>query len=113
MPYRSTRLRAKHKAAVAGGGAGGYKPVMVWNILMWLLLGGLVGWIASILMRTDAQQGLLLNIAVGIAGALVGALIFYRGAVTQPATVESFAVALVGAVLLLALVNLVRRGRLR
>ena len=86
---------------------------MVWNILMWLLLGGLVGWIASLLMRTDEQQGVLLNIGVGVAGAIVGAAIFYRGNVTQPATLESFAVALAGAVLLLALINLVRRGRLR
>ena len=86
---------------------------MIWNILVWLLLGGLIGWIASLLMRTDAQQGVLLNIAVGIAGALIGGLIFYRGQVEQPATIESFAVALFGAVLLLAVVNLFRRGRLR
>ena len=86
---------------------------MVWNILIWLLLGGLIGWIASLLMRTDAQQGVLLNIAVGVAGALIGALIFYRGEIRQPATIESFAVALAGAVLLLAVVNLIRRGRLR
>jgi uncharacterized membrane protein YeaQ/YmgE (transglycosylase-associated protein family) len=86
---------------------------MVWNILVWLVLGGLIGWIASILMRTDAQQGILLNVAVGIAGALIGALIFYRGEVAQPVTIEAFAVALFGSILLLALVNLFRRGRLR
>jgi len=86
---------------------------MVWNILVWLVLGGLAGWIASIVMRTDEQQGILLNVAVGIAGALIGALIFYRGDLEQPATIETFAVALLGSILLLALVNLFRRGRLR
>ena len=86
---------------------------MAWNILVWLVLGGLAGWIASIVMRTDEQQGLLLNVVVGIAGALIGALIFYRGDFEQPATLESFAVALLGSILLLAVVNLFRRGRLR
>ena len=86
---------------------------MVWNVLVWLVLGGLAGWIASIVMRTDEQQGILLNVAVGIAGALLGALVFYRGQVEQPATLESFAVAVVGSIVLLALVNLLRRGRLR
>ena len=86
---------------------------MAWNILVWLVLGGLAGWIASIVMRTDAQQGLLLNVAVGVAGALIGAVVFYRGDLEPPATLESFAVALLGSILLLAVVNLVRRGRLR
>ena len=98
---------------MAGAGLVGYKRSMVWNILIWLVLGGLIGWIASLLMRTDEQQGMLLNVGVGIAGAIVGAAIFYRGDVRQPATIESFAVALAGAVLLLAFVNFVRRGRLR
>jgi uncharacterized membrane protein YeaQ/YmgE (transglycosylase-associated protein family) len=86
---------------------------MVWYILVWLVLGGLVGWIASIVMRTDAQQGILLNIAVGISGALLGAFIFYRGDIQRPVTMESFVVALLGSILLLALVNLFRRGTLR
>ncbi|MDQ4087521.1 MAG: GlsB/YeaQ/YmgE family stress response membrane protein [Pseudomonadota bacterium] len=86
---------------------------MVFYILVWLVLGGLVGWIASIVMRTDAQQGILLNVAVGIAGAVIGALIFYRGDLQRPVTMESFVVALLGSILLLALINLFRRGTVR
>ncbi len=86
---------------------------MLWNILIWLVLGGLIGWIASLVMRTDAQQGILLNIVVGIVGSFIGALIFYRGEMAQPVTIKSFAVALLGAIILLALVNLFRRGRVR
>ena len=86
---------------------------MLWYILVWLVLGGLVGWIASIVMRTDAQQGILLNVAVGISGALIGAFIFYRGDLHRPVTIESFVVALLGSILLLALINLFRRGSLR
>lgn len=86
---------------------------MLLNILASLVLGGLVGWIASMLMRTDAQQGILLNVAVGIAGACIGALIFYRGDVTRPLSLEWFLVALAGAILLLAVINLFFRGRLR
>ncbi|HEV2867647.1 MAG TPA: GlsB/YeaQ/YmgE family stress response membrane protein [Allosphingosinicella sp.] len=86
---------------------------MLWYVLIWLVLGGLVGWIASIVMRTDAQQGIILNVAVGIAGALIGALIFYRGDILRPVTMESFIVALLGSILLLALINLFRRGSLR
>ena len=55
------------------------------NLIIWLLIGALVGWLASMVMRTDAQQGAILNIVVGI----------------------------VGAVILLAIVNLVRRGSVR
>ena len=86
---------------------------MLWNILVWLVLGGIIGWIASLIMRTDAQQGILLNIVVGIIGAFIGALVFYRGNMQQPVTLSSFIVALLGAILFLALVNLFRRGQVR
>ncbi|MGZ8283822.1 MAG: GlsB/YeaQ/YmgE family stress response membrane protein [Allosphingosinicella sp.] len=86
---------------------------MVWNLLIWLVLGGIIGWIASLVMRTDHQQGILLNVVVGIVGAFIGALIFYRGDMQQPVKLESFIVALLGAILLLALINLFRRGRVR
>ncbi|NTV64414.1 MAG: GlsB/YeaQ/YmgE family stress response membrane protein, partial [Oscillochloris sp.] len=46
------------------------------NFILWLLFGALVGWLASLVMRTDAQQGALLNIVVGIAGAFIGGLVF-------------------------------------
>ena len=45
------------------------------GIIVWLIVGGVVGWLASIIMRTDAQQGLLLNIVVGIVGALLAGFI--------------------------------------
>ena len=43
------------------------------NLIIWLVVGGLIGWVASLIMKTDAQQGLFLNVVVGIVGALIGA----------------------------------------
>lgn len=83
------------------------------GIIIWLIVGGIVGWLASLVMRTDAQQGILLNIVVGIVGAFIGGLIFNRGDINEGVTLTSFLVSLVGAVILLAIVNLVRRGSLR
>jgi uncharacterized membrane protein YeaQ/YmgE (transglycosylase-associated protein family) len=84
------------------------------SIIIWLIIGGIVGWLASIIMRTDAQQGILLNIVVGIVGAFLGGLIFSRGDINDsPLNLTSFLVSLVGAVILLAIVNLFRRGRIR
>ncbi len=84
------------------------------GIIIWLVIGGVVGWLASIIMRTDAQQGILLNIVVGIVGAFLGGLIFSRGDINEaPLDLTSFLVSLVGAVILLAIVNLFRRGRVR
>ena len=84
------------------------------GLILWLVIGGVVGWLASILMRTDAQQGILLNIVVGIVGAFIGGLIFTGGSINnQPLTLYTFLVSLVGAVVLLAIVNLVRRGSVR
>ena len=84
------------------------------GIIVWLVVGGVVGWLASLIMRTDAQQGLLLNIVVGIVGAFIGGLIFNKGDINNaPLNVTAFIVSLIGAVILLAIVNLFRRGRLR
>ena len=86
------------------------------NLIIWLVLGGLVGWLASILMKTDAQQGLLLNVVVGIVGAmvsgwlispLVGVATINQDNFSLPGLLVSF----VGAVILLAVVNLFRRRR--
>ncbi|NIM41121.1 MAG: GlsB/YeaQ/YmgE family stress response membrane protein [Hydrogenophaga sp.] len=88
------------------------------NILIWLVVGGVLGWLASLLMRTDAQQGLLLNVVVGIVGAvlagwlispLVGVATINEGAFS----LASLLISLLGAVILLAIVNLVRRGTAR
>jgi uncharacterized membrane protein YeaQ/YmgE (transglycosylase-associated protein family) len=85
------------------------------GIIIWLVVGGVVGWLASLVMARDAQQGILLNIVVGIVGAFLGGLIFNRGTIntSAPFDVSSFLVSLVGAIVLLAIVNLVMRGRVR
>lgn len=84
------------------------------GIILWLIVGGIIGWLASLIMRTDAQQGILLNIVVGIVGAFLGGLIFSGGSINNAGlTLTSFLVSLVGAVILLAIVNLVRRGSVR
>ena len=84
------------------------------GFILWLVIGGVVGWLASLIMRTDGQQGILLNIVVGIVGAFIGGLIFSRGDINEaPLSVTAFLVSLVGAVILLGVVNLFRRGSLR
>lgn len=83
------------------------------GIIVWLIVGGIVGWLASLVMRTDAQQGILLNIVVGIVGAFIGGLIFAGGSINEGITVYSFIISLIGAIILLAIVNLFRRGSVR
>ena len=82
------------------------------GIIIWLIVGGIIGWLASLVMRTDAQQGILLNIVVGIVGAFIAGLIF-GGGINQAITVTSFITSLIGAIILLAIVNLIRRGSVR
>jgi uncharacterized membrane protein YeaQ/YmgE (transglycosylase-associated protein family) len=81
-------------------------------IIVWLIVGGVCGWLASLIMRTDAQQGIILNIVVGIVGAVISGLLFHVN-MNSGITIESFLYALIGAVILLAIVNLVRRGTVR
>jgi uncharacterized membrane protein YeaQ/YmgE (transglycosylase-associated protein family) len=84
------------------------------GIILWLIVGGVIGWLASIIMRTDGQQGIFLNIIVGIVGAFIGGLVMSGGSINSaPLTLTSFLVSLLGAVILLAIVNLVRRGSVR
>ena len=83
------------------------------GIILWLIIGGIVGWLASLIMKTDAQQGILANILVGIVGAFLGSLLLGGFSINTAITLPSMAVSLVGAVVLLALLNLVRRGRVR
>lgn len=83
------------------------------GFIVWLIVGGIVGWLASMIMRTNAQQGLLLNIVVGIVGAFIAGLIFGGGTINQTISLTSVLVSLVGAVILLAVVNLFRRGTVR
>ena len=84
------------------------------GLIIWLVIGGVVGWLASIIMRTDGQQGIFLNIIVGIIGAAIGGFLLGHGDINDGAvTVTTFLVSLLGAVVLLAIVNLVRRGSVR
>ena len=86
------------------------------NILIWLIVGGIIGWLASVIMRT--QEGLLLNIIVGIVGALLGGWLISPlvGASTINQgnfSLAGLGVSLLGAIILLAIVNLFRSGRTR
>lgn len=84
------------------------------NLIIWLLIGALVGWLASMVMRTDAQQGAILNIVVGIVGALIGGFLFGGPTINSSAlNLTAILISFVGAVVLLAIVNLVRRGSVR
>jgi len=79
-----------------------------------LIVGGIVGWLASLIMRTDAQQGVLMNIVVGIVGAVIASLIVGGGTInSDPMDLTNILWSLLGAVILLAIVNLVRRGSVR
>jgi len=81
------------------------------NILLWILLGGVAGWIASMIMGSDARQGILLNIVVGVVGALIGGWLFsaFGGAGVTGFNLWSLIVAIVGSVVLLAILRLIRR----
>jgi len=83
------------------------------GIIVWLIVGGIVGWLASLIMRTDAQQGIILNIVVGIVGAVVAGLLLGKGNINQGLSIETFLWSLIGAIILLAIVNLIRRGTVR
>jgi uncharacterized membrane protein YeaQ/YmgE (transglycosylase-associated protein family) len=87
------------------------------GILVWLIVGGVVGWLASIIMRTDGQQGIILNVVVGIVGALLAGFIISPmigvGTINEGISLATFLVSLVGAIILLAIVNLFRRGSVR
>jgi uncharacterized membrane protein YeaQ/YmgE (transglycosylase-associated protein family) len=88
------------------------------NIIILLVVGGVLGWLASIVMRTDGQQGIFLNVVVGIVGALLAGFIVTPLIGGAPITSGSFDImslvaSFLGAVVLLAIVNLFRRGRVR
>ena len=88
------------------------------NIIIMLIIGGILGWLASLVMRTDGQQGLILNVVVGIVGAILAGYLltpFLGGApiTTGAYDIKSLFVSFLGAVVLLAIVNLVRRGAVR
>ncbi|MDI6694413.1 MAG: GlsB/YeaQ/YmgE family stress response membrane protein [Anaerolineales bacterium] len=87
------------------------------NLIIYLVAGAIVGYIASRIMRTNSQQGLILDIVVGIVGAFVAGWflspIFGVGTINDAITLPTMLVTLAGAILLLFVVNLFRRGGLR
>lgn len=86
----------------------------MWSVITWIVVGGLAGWVASKIMKTDAEQGLIGNIVIGILGGLVGGFLvgMLGGEGFSGFNIWSFLVALLGAVVLLFLWRLVTgRGR--
>ena len=86
--------------------------------IIWLIVGGIIGWLASLMMKTDGQQGIFLNIIVGIVGAMLGGWLISPlvgvPTINQGSlSVGALVVSLLGAVILLAIVNLFRRGTAR
>lgn len=90
----------------------------MWDIIVWVVLGGLAGWLASIVTGRNNQQGCLMNIIVGVIGAFLGGLIYnlltgqgfsFSFGAFDITNFWSFIIAVLGAILLLALVNLFTR----
>ena len=85
------------------------------NIIIWLVAGGLIGWVASLIMKTNAQQGIIMNVIVGVVGAVLGgwfvAPLLGTGTINQnDFSFSGLLASLIGAIILLAIVNLFRRG---
>jgi len=88
------------------------------NFIIWLIVGGIIGWVASLIMKRDAQQGIILNIVVGIVGSFLGG--WFIAPLLGTGTVNSgdfslmgLVSSLIGAVILLLIINLFTRGRAR
>jgi uncharacterized membrane protein YeaQ/YmgE (transglycosylase-associated protein family) len=88
------------------------------HFILWLIIGGILGWIASLIMHTDAQQGFFLNVVVGIIGAMVAGFLLTPllgiGTINQNnLSLPALFVSLLGSIILLAIVNLFRLGTVR
>lgn len=88
------------------------------GLIILLIVGGVLGWLASIFMRTDGQQGILLNVVVGVVGAVLAGLILNPmigggNIMNGDFSLSALLVSFLGAVILLAIVNLFRRGSVR
>lgn len=81
------------------------------GIIIWLIVGGVVGWLAGVIMK-GGGQGILLNVIVGIIGAMISGFLF-GGGINQAITPMTFLFSVIGAVILLGIVNLFNRGRVR
>ena len=85
---------------------------MILDAILWILFGALAGWIASMIMGTNAQQGAFMNIVVGIVGAFIGGIIIrtFTGMDVEGFNLASLLVAILGAVILLGIVRMLRGG---
>jgi len=88
------------------------------NLILIIIVGGILGWLASMVMRTDGQQGIFLNIVVGVVGALVAGFLINPliggGTITQgDFSISALIVSFLGALVLLGIVSLFRRGSVR
>ena len=86
----------------------------MWTLIIIIIVGGLIGWVASKIMNTDAEQGLLLNVIVGIVGALLAGfllspLLGVESILDDPLSITAILLSLVGAIALIWIVKLVRR----
>lgn len=83
---------------------------MLEAVIIWLVVGGLAGWLASLVIR-GGGSGILVNIVVGIVGAVIASFIFGAG-INQAITIYTFIYSVIGAIILLAIIHLINRGRL-
>jgi uncharacterized membrane protein YeaQ/YmgE (transglycosylase-associated protein family) len=86
------------------------------SFILWILVGGILGWLASIVMKNNDQMGIILNVVVGIVGAFLGGLLlaplFGTGTINRgDFSIGSLIVSFLGAIILLAIVNFFRRRR--
>lgn len=83
------------------------------SFLIYLIVGGIAGWLASMVMKTDGQQGIILNVVVGIIGGFLGGWLLPLVGFNLGGWIGFLITALIGAIVLLAIINLFRRGRVR
>ena len=86
------------------------------GILTWIIVGGLAGWIASIIMKDNKSLGLIGNIIVGVIGSFIGGAVISLitgNSIGMSFSFTSLLVAILGAIILLAIINLIKRGSAR
>jgi uncharacterized membrane protein YeaQ/YmgE (transglycosylase-associated protein family) len=124
--HRPAAAAAEGNCALRGQGTMAIRPRLgevskkefTMGLIILIIVGGILGWLASMVMRTDGQQGIFLNVVVGIVGALLAGFILNPligggNIMHGDLSMSSLLVSFLGAVVLLAIVNLVRRGSVR
>lgn len=84
---------------------------MITNLIAWIVLGAVAGWLASMVMKTNQSQGLIMDIIVGIVGSFIGGFIFSQlfSADVDAFSIGGLIVAVIGASILLAVLRMVRK----